>query len=74
MIGTHHDSITLESPLEKVDDHKKCLDQIMRETSKRFIGNEIRVKPHVYEGRFEEDDEDAVKDWGRISELLKKYE
>jgi DNA polymerase-1 len=72
IIGTHHDSIVTESTLSKIDDQVKRMSQIMRETSAKFLhGKEIRVKPTVYEGRFE--DADGAEDWQRISNLLKKY-
>ncbi|PYJ66215.1 MAG: hypothetical protein DME76_17360, partial [Verrucomicrobia bacterium] len=72
IIGTHHDSIVTESPLSKIDDQVKRMSQIMWETSAKFLnGKEIRVKPTVYEGRFE--DADGAEDWQRISKLLKKY-
>ncbi len=74
IIGTHHDSIAIEAPVNRIAGDTKTLEEIMRETSKRYLGKEIRVTgaDKIYEDRFE--DEDGKEDWERISETLKNYE
>jgi hypothetical protein len=73
IIGTHHDSILIEAPLDKIQEHADRLEWIMVDTSRRFLGGyPIRVQASIYTDRFE--DEDGREDWERIAGILKNYE
>jgi putative DNA primase/helicase len=51
VVGTVHDEIILEAPLEQVDAASRWVEQHMREAMERVVENQVRIVVGVTEGR-----------------------
>lgn len=71
IVGPLHDAVLIQAPSREAKKFAERMCGIMRDVSRQFLNNEIRVSSQIYRDRFE--DKDGKEDWKRVSKLLRKY-